>query len=143
MSGGLRHAGFDAKSFRMANDGDGDGDGDAPKAVGAEGLPTRSSSPPPHPTLPSDVAGGDRQSAPSTSPHPPPPPPQATGEYAVLAAVAVMHISFPVMVPIISQASLQQHASDSYRLRQPISHNSSHPYLVLPAPRQLHLSVHI
>ena len=97
----------------MANDGDGDGDGDALKPVGAEGLTTRSSTPPPHPTSPSDVAGGDRQLLPPTSSSPPPP--QAPGEYAILAAVAVMHISFPVMVPIISQASLQQHASDSYK----------------------------
>ena len=70
MSGGLRCAGFDAKSFRMVND----GVGDAPKAVGPEGLTTRSSSPPPHPTSPSDVAGGERPQHPRHHPHPHPKP---------------------------------------------------------------------
>ena len=69
-------------------------DGDAPKAVGAEDLTSRSSSPSPHPLLPRlDVAGDEGQSSPSSSPPPPPYPPQVTGEYAILAAVAVIRTS--------------------------------------------------
>ena len=89
-----------AQPFSVADD------GDAPKAVGAEDLTPRSLSPPPHPLSPPlDVAGDEGQSSPSSSPPPPPYPPQVTGEYAILAAVAVIYTSGDVMVSLSGSTS--------------------------------------